>query len=67
MADMGVSLSFFQLFSYKMGIIVLPLLLMQLHLGTVRMSREEDMKCSDTTVMGAVKKEKKKTKIRKKL
>lgn len=56
MADMGVSLSFFQLFSYKMGIIVLPLLLMQLHLSIVRMSREENMSSSDTTVMGAVKK-----------
>lgn len=53
---MGASLSFFQLFSYKMGIIVLPLLLMQLHLGIVRMSREENMSSSDTTVMGAVKK-----------
>lgn len=55
MADMGVSLSFFQLFSYK---IVLPLLLMQLHLGIVRVSKEENMSCSESTVMGALKKKK---------
>lgn len=39
-----------------MGIIVLPLLLIHLHLGIVRMSTVENMNCSDTTVMGAVKK-----------
>lgn len=65
MADMGVSLSFSQLLSYKMGIIVLPLLLMQLHLGIVWMSTVENMNCSDTTVTGAVKK--KKPKIGRKL
>lgn len=39
-----------------MGIIVLPLLLMQLHLGILKMSTVENMSCSDTTVMGAIKK-----------
>lgn len=53
---MGLSLSFFQLLSCKMGIIVLPLLLMKLHLSIVRMSTVENMNCSDTTVKGAVKK-----------
>lgn len=47
---------FFQLLSYKFGIIVLPLLLMQLHLVIVRMSMAENMNYSDTTIMGAVKK-----------
>lgn len=42
-----------------MEIIVLLLLLMQLHLGIVRMSTVESMNGSDTTVMGAVEKKKK--------
>lgn len=43
MADMGVSLSFSQLLSYKMGIIVLPVLLMQLHLGMDEYSGEYEL------------------------
>lgn len=41
-----------------MGIMALPSLLMQLHLGIVRMSTVENINCSDTTVMGTVKKKK---------
>jgi len=54
-ADVGLNL-FFKLSSYKMGIMVLPLLPMELRLGIVRMSTVENMSYSDTTVMGDIKK-----------